>query len=1226
MTDDPRIQQLLDQLVDSHLTPEEVCATCPELLSVVRDHWRQMRRLQASLDALFPPPDVPTPKPDALATPPTEPAAQLPDDTTALPQIPGYAVEAVLGRGGMGVVYKARHLRLNRLVALKLLARGVAQDSKRLERFRREARAASALNHPHICTIYDIDEHEGQPYLVMELIEGRTLRVLAARRPSLPELVHLVGQVAKALVAAHAAGIIHRDIKPENIMMRDDGYAKILDFGLARIIPAHGMPTLATSDEGTELGTVVGTARYMSPEQARAETASSASDLFSLGIVLYELVTGQHPFAADSPTRTFHARLSQTPLRPSLLNPEIPAALEALILKMLEKEPRLRPTATEVDATVAGLSGSGAGPVLGPAPPPVARHTVGRQVELAELRDGFESVVAGRGLFLCVTGEPGIGKTTLVEDFLAELAGDGGTCAVGRGSCSERLAGTEAYLPFLEALASLLRGAGGEVVARVMKVVAPTWYAQVVPHPAEDSSIALVPLEERAASPERLKRELGALLQEVSPLRPLVLFLDDLHWADASTVDLLAYVGSKCATLRLLLVLTYRPTELLLSEHPFVPVKQDLQARGVCREVALGFLSCPDMQRYLALEFPQHRFPDELGDLIHAKTEGNPLFMVDLLRHLRDGQVLAHEQGRWVLAQSLPDLQRELPESVRSLIERKIAQLSEEDRRVLVAASVQGYEFDAAVVAQALALDAAEVEEQFERLERVHAFVRLVGEHEFPDRTLTLRCRFVHELYQNALYVSLRPTRRVSLSAAVAQALVRYHGEKSTAVAGELALLWEAAREFARAADCYLQAAQNAARLFANQEVIVLARRGLEVLKSLPEAPERDQLELNLEAILVPASINLMGQRATDVERVFARARELCQRVGSPPQLCPPLWGSWYFSLVGADFQTARELGEQLLALAQDLQDPAHLLLAHRVLGHTLFFPGGLAQARTHLERGIALYDSRRHRSLVSVYGQDPGVVCHLWAALTLWMLGYPDQALREKEQAFALARELAHPYSRAWALAFGAWLHRFRREEQAIPELAEANLTLSREQGFAHLCSWGTTWQGWSLVVQGQPKQGITQLHQCLAAFLQQNIHKWRPSVLGLLAEAYGRAGQAKDGLTILDEALGLVHRTGERHGEADLYRLKGELLLALSAANQPEAEVCFRQAIAIARSQGAKSWELRAVLSLSRLYHQQGKTEEARQMLAEIYGWFTEGFDTADMQEAKALLEVIS
>jgi predicted ATPase len=466
----------------------------------------------------------------------------------------------------------------------------------------------------------------------------------------------------------------------------------------------------------------------------------------------------------------------------------------------------------------------------------------------------------------------------------------------------------------------------------------------------------------------------------------------------------------------------------------------------------------------------------------------------------------------------------------------------------------------------------------------------------------------------------------VSLSAAVAQALVRYHGEKSTAVAGELALLWEAAREFARAADCYLQAAQHAARLFANQEVIVLARRGLELLKSLPDAPERDQLELNLESILVPALINLMGQGATDVERIFARARELSQKVGSPPQLYPALWGSWYFSLVGAALPTARELGEQFLALAQDLQDPAHLLLAHRVLGQTLFYPGELAQARAHLEQAMALYDSRWHRSLVSLYGQDPGVVCHLWAALTLWMLGYPDQALREKEEAFALARELAHPYSQAWALVFGAWFHYFRREEQAIPEQAEANLALSREQGFAQLYAWGTMWQGWSLVVQGQPEEGIAQLHQCLAAFLQQNIQLLRPSALGLLAEAYGRAGQAEKGLTILDEALGLVHRTGERHGEADLYRLKGELLLALPAARQAEAEACFRQAIAIARSQGAKSWELRAVLSLSRLYHQQGKTEEARPMLAEIYGWFTEGFDTADLQAAKALLDVIS
>ena len=436
---------------------------------------------------------------------------------------------------------------------------------------------------------------------------------------------------------------------------------------------------------------------------------------------------------------------------------------------------------------------------------------MGRQKELAELGRAFESAAAGQGLFLCVTGEPGIGKTTLVEDFLGELAATGRLCALARGRCSERLAGTEAYLPFLEALESLLHGEVGEAAARVMKATAPNWYAQVVSLTAEDSSLTRVLAESKAASQERLKRELGAFLREVSHLRPLLLFFDDLHWADASTVDLLAYLGGRCAGMRALLVLTYRPTVLALGKHPWGPVKLDLQARGVCRELALEFLTRADLDRYLALEFPGHCFPEEFAALVHARTEGSPLFMADLLRYLRDRQVLAQEQGRWTLGRSIPDLGRDLPESVRGMIQRKIGQLGEDDRRLLVAASVQGYEFDSAVVARVLERDAAEVEDRLDELDRVHALVRMVREQEFPDRTLTLRYRFVHVLYQNALYASLGPTRRASLSAAVAQALQGFYGEKSGDVAAELALLLEAARDFSRAADYFLVAAQNAA-------------------------------------------------------------------------------------------------------------------------------------------------------------------------------------------------------------------------------------------------------------------------------------------------------------------------------------------------------------------------------------------------------------------------------
>jgi predicted ATPase len=850
---------------------------------------------------------------------------------------------------------------------------------------------------------------------------------------------------------------------------------------------------------------------------------------------------------------------------------------------------------------------------------------VGRKKELAALRDGFATAAGGRGLFLCVAGEPGIGKTTLVEDFLLDLGAAGQTCVVAHGRCSERLSGTEAYLPVLEALEDLLHGQDGAAVARVMKVVAPTWYAQVVPLAAEDSSFARVLEQAKAVSQERLKRELGAFLQEVSRLRPLLLFLDDLHWADASTVDLLAYVGSKCAALRLLTVLTYRPTDLLLSKHPFVPVKQDLQARGACHEVALELLGRQDVERYLALEFPGHRFPDELAAVIHNKTEGSPLFMVDLLRHLRDRQVLAQEQGRWVLAQSLPDMRRELPESVRGMIERKVAQLGEEDRRLLVAASVQGQEFDAVVVSKALGLGAAEVEEQLEGLEHVHAFVRLVREQELPDRTLTLRYRFVHVLYQNALYASLRPTRRATLSAAVAQALVGHYGEKNALVAAELALLWEAARDFTRAIDCFLLASQNAARLFANREAVGLARRGLALLATLPDSPERDRQELALQLTLGPPLIATKGNAAPEIERTYLRAHELCQKVGEVPQLFSALWGLW-FSSCQQGVGKSQGLAEQLLTLAGRAQGPGPLLEAYHALGPSYLWGGELSTALAHLEQGIALYDPLQHRSYAALYaGHDPGVCCLFHAAWCLWMLGYPDQALKRSREAIVLARQLSDPTGLVRSHYLAGQFHQFRRDSAETLEHAEAVQRLAAEQGLPFYSAGGSILRGWSLAQQGQAEEGVAQVREGLAAS-STAAPRSRNQFRAVLAEVCGNAGKVEEGLTVLAEGLLWAEDTGTRFCEPELHRLKGELLLTRGPNSPSDAETCFRQAIASARSQKARSLELRAVLSLSRLYHQQGKKAEARQGLAEIYCWFTEGLDTPDLQEAKALLQEVS
>jgi tetratricopeptide (TPR) repeat protein/predicted Ser/Thr protein kinase len=751
-----------------------------------------------------------------------------------------YEITGELGRGGMGAVYLGRDLRLGRAVALKFLHEWGAQDRAAGERFFREAQAASALNHPNIVTVFDVGEAESGSFIAMELIEGRTLRSLAAEGLPIDKVADVGVQVARALATAHAAGIVHRDIKPENIMVRADGYVKVLDFGLASVnaetIAGAERETMARTRPGSLLGTL----RYMSPEQGRCEPVTAASDVFSFGVVLYELATGRHPFHSDSEVGTLHGILTDSPMSPMRVKPGISPVLDTVVMKMLEKDPQRRPDAEAIAVALAESASisRGARPTLA-AP---VRRVVGRKHEVAELRRAFDAAAAGRGLTVCIAGEPGIGKTTLVEDFLAEAEASEAIC-IARGRCSERLAGTEAYLPFLDALESLLLGELANPIARVMKFAAPTWYVRVVPRSADDPSLARVVEEAKAASQERLKREMVALLQEISTIRPLILFCDDLHWADVSTVDLLSYVGGKAGSMRLMLVGTYRPAELLLGKHPFRQVKLELQSHGLCREIALGFLSRDDIASYLNLEFPNHRLPPELPQLIHAKTEGNALFMADVVRYLRDRGVIAEQSDGWALVQSVPDVERELPESVRSMIQRKIDHLTEDDRRLLVVASVQGHEFDSAVVARTLDIAPADVEDRLDALDRIHGFVRPLGEREFPDRTLALRYCFVHILYQNALYSSLTTTRRVSLSAAVAQHLLGLYAGDTSEIASELALLFEAARDFGRASDCLVTAAARAAMVCVNQESIDMLLRAIANAEKLDGAARHSRVQ-----------------------------------------------------------------------------------------------------------------------------------------------------------------------------------------------------------------------------------------------------------------------------------------------------------------------------------------------------------------------------------------------
>ena len=800
--------------------------------------------------------------------------------------------------------------------------------------------------------------------------------------------------------------IVHRDVKPENVMVRTDGLVKVLDFGLARLAPQEEVSTsMAATAPATEVGAFLGTTRYMSPEQARGEVVDSATDVFSLGIVLCELATGRHPFAADTTFQLLHNIVAHVPAVPSRVDPTLPTAVDALLLTMLDKDSRRRPTVVEVAEAMAALLRVPTVLARVSPTPPARRHTVGREFERAKLRTAFEQVASGTGLLMCVAGEPGIGKTTLVEEFLAELAASGEPCRVARGRCSERLAGTEAYLPVLEALDSLLSGESSESVARVIQATAPAWYAQT--RQPISSGPAGAAVGEQAASQERMKRELATFLQEIARLRPLVLFFDDVHWADASTIELIAYLATKFDQLRLLMLATYRPTELLVSKHPFLSIKLDLEARSLGRELLLPFLPFKDIERYLALEFPKHRFPSTFAALIHARTEGSPLFTVDVVRYLRDRRVIVRQGDGWTLTEAVSNI--ELPASIRSMIQRKIDQLADADRRLLIAASVQGYEFEAAVVAKALALDVAVVEERLDELDRVHEFVRQLREVELPAGVLTVRYRFVHVLYQNALYASLAPTRKTALSAAVAEALLEFYGDQAAAIASPVALLFEIARDPSRAVAYFLLAAQHAAAVFANQEAALLARRGLDLLSGLPSTPERIRQELKFQTTLGVALRNTKGFGAPEVGAAYARALELC-RQAEERDVIPVLRGLWEFyelRAASADLETALELADRCLRLARAANDPELLLVAHDISGDTRVCLGEFVAAREYLEQAIALYDPQRHRAHAYLHGYDTGVFCRMLNGLVLWYLGYMDRSLESSNRAVALARSL---------------------------------------------------------------------------------------------------------------------------------------------------------------------------------------------------------------------------
>jgi serine/threonine protein kinase/predicted ATPase len=1281
-----------------------------------------------------------------------------------------YEIVALLGAGGMGEVYRATDTRLGRDVALKALRADTSAHRDRLDRFRREAKTLAALDHPNIVTVFSVEQVGGVDFLTMQLVEGLSLdRLIPRDGLAVDRILAIATALADALAAAHERGIVHRDLKPSNVMVTREGRVKVLDFGLAKA--TEGVVEAGHTVVETRDGVVMGTLPYMSPEQVTGRAVDHRSDIFSLGVLIYEMVTGRRPFSGASSAELTSSILRDTPTPPDETRFDLPVDLLRIVRRCLEKTVTVRmQTARDVynelrdltrqsasgtaalstarhlsvprqggvnseegswiavlpfrcrgagtnvealaeeltEAVATGLSRCadlrvfarsatsryadegvdvrGVGEQLGARyvmegsvrhvddvlrvgvqlvdaatggqlwaetytrpfraaalfelsdeivphivaavtgvhagaatttteTPRPTRTTVGREGERQELRTAFKAARGGRGSIVCLTGEPGIGKTTVVEETLDDVAA-AGAWTIARGRCSERLAGTEAYLPLLEALEGLVRN--DDAIGQSMRELAPTWFAQVAPSAGRPPESSTLSAELRTASQERMKRELGVFVHQVSQATPLVLFFDDLHWADVSTVDMLSYLAAKLENQRVLIIVTYRPSDMLLARHPFLQIKPDLQARGILREIALGFLSIDDIAQYVALEFPGHRFDAAFASLIHEKTEGSPLFMADLVHYLRDCGAIAPQSGAWTMKQTLEDIASELPESVRGMIERKIAQLADDDRALLMAASVQGAQFDSAVVAQVLSLEPAGVEDRLETLERVHAFVTAIGEAEFPNRTLTLRYRFVHVLYQNALYASLRPTRRAALSAAVADVLVRGYGKQKTAIASQLAALYLAARDYVAAVEHYLLAAQHATRIFAHAEATTLAERGLELVDKLPEA-ERARHELRLRFRQGSSLMVLKGYGAPEVLDIHVRMHALAQQLGDEAQLLRAELGLSIVHVVRAEYAQAYALAGDALRRADAAHDLPMSVQACFCLGLCSEYRGNLAQARREFEQSIGTYDPGQHAS-IALYG---AILNRAHLGRTIIMLGDHDAGRALLDEAMSAAEANRHPVGLVNTLTVLAFVDVLYRRMAEVLTTTDRMIALSDEHGYPYYRAIALVLRGLAMTIGTGDAAGIETMREGLAAHRAAETWQNHATYLILLAEALGETGRVDQALDSLDDAEAAISHSDERYYEPELHHLRGRLLLKRSAAASAEAEACLLRAIDIGRRQGARPWELRAALSLAKTWADQGRQDEAVPLLAEIYGRFSEGFDTPDLVEAKALLQ---
>jgi class 3 adenylate cyclase/predicted ATPase len=836
---------------------------------------------------------------------------------------------------------------------------------------------------------------------------------------------------------------------------------------------------------------------------------------------------------------------------------------------------------------------------------------VGREQEIALLMAEWGEATEGEGRVVLISADPGLGKSRITQVLRERLANELHTRL--RYQCSRHHQNSTLY-PIIDQLERALRFEKDETLeSKLDKLEAllaqsATNLAEVVPLFA---ALLSVPTGARypplSLSTQRQKeRLLEALADQLAGLaahEPVLFIFEDAHWVDPTSLELLELIINRAQTQRILVVVTFRPAFAPpWTQYPHVTLH------------SLHRLTRKQVEAMVENVTGGKCLPAEILDQIAVKTDGVPLFIEELTKTVLESDLLIEQNGNFVLSGPLPALA--IPSTLKDSLTARL------DRRAPVKEVAQigaiiGREFSHDLLAAVSSLQDSELENSLAELLKAELIFRRGAP---PQATYS----FKHALVQDAAYATLLRSNRHRLHARVAQVLRDRFPAKAHAEPEVLAHHYKNAGLTEESITYWLLAGQRATERSANVEAISHFTAGLELLAGQPDTPKRAEQELMLQISLAIPFTAAKGYAAPETARAYTRARELCNKLGDTKQLFPAYYGEWVYHMVKAHQHEAKRVAEEFLRLAEQHGAGDGIVVAHRNLGLSLLNLGQLQAGREQMQQVVTLYEPEAHRSLAFRYGQDPRAVALSFLAWIEWFLGYPEIALKHCHEAIDLARDLSHATTTAYALSTAPYVHCFCGDLAGAHRAAEAAVAFCEEERNPFWLAMSRIAWGWVLAEEGQVERGLAEIRSGLDDWRATHSAWLWPCYLALLAEASTTANQTEQGLEAIDEALDTVRATSESFYESELHRLKGELLLRLSPVqNEARAETECLQALEIARKQVARSLELRAATSLARLWRDQGKRIEALDLLTSVYGWFTEGFDTADLKGAKELLE---